>query len=58
MIEIAAGLFAHRRRLLPHLGLAVYTQGLKAAEGGNVAIGVGLKRMAQMKRGGVEGVGI
>lgn len=58
MIEIAAGMFARGRRLLPGLSLAVYTQGLKAAEGGDVATGGGPKTTAQMKRGGAEGVGI
>lgn len=41
MIEIAAGMFARGRRLLPGLSLAVYTGGLKAAEGGDVATGGG-----------------
>lgn len=41
MIEIAAGMFARGRRLSPGLSLAVYTEGLKAAEGGDVATGGG-----------------
>lgn len=58
MIEIAAEMFARGRRLLPGLSLAVYTGGLKAVEGGNVATGGGPKTAQQMKRGGAEGVGI
>lgn len=58
MIEIAAGMLARGQRLLLGLSLAVYTVGLKAAEGADVATGVGPKTTAQMKRGGAEGVGI